>query len=244
MAIGYEVLTAPNHGQDIILHTISHSKGYGQCWRQTHRLILDYQSVYYEIYKIVLVTDYPFVTWLTRSFEWVSFCPRVYRQTQLDSLLPCPASIIPPDGWLRFWKLTILPEARSFSFRFIHGKLHSQSSVARFNPDISVTCKFCNVPSEDISHLLVECPHKWSIWQEALSRFAPHLEFQSTDILTLLLHLTRFDYIDNTTLLRLSYYILLFLWRAHWRYIFDNVPLLPERIVTTAFEKIGMLSLH
>ncbi|KAG0780139.1 hypothetical protein G6F21_012267 [Rhizopus arrhizus] len=102
------------------------------------------------------VTDYPFVTWLTRSFEWVSFCPRVYRQTQLDSMLPCPASIIPPDGWLRFWNLTILPEARSFSFRFIHGKLHSQSSVARFNPDVSATCKFCNVPSEDISHLLVE----------------------------------------------------------------------------------------
>ncbi|KAG1355678.1 hypothetical protein G6F62_002275 [Rhizopus arrhizus] len=163
------------------------------------------------------VTDYPFVTWLTRSLEWVSFCPR---------------------------NLTILPEARSFSFRFIHGKLHSQSSVARFNPDVSVTCKFCNIPSEDISHLLVECPHKWSIWKEALSRFALHLEFQSTDILTLLLHLTRFDYTENTTLLRLSYYILLFLWHAHWRYIFDNVPLLPERIVTTAFEKIGMLSLH
>ncbi|KAG0806282.1 hypothetical protein G6F17_011128 [Rhizopus arrhizus] len=190
------------------------------------------------------VTDYPFVTWLTRSLEWVSFCPRVYRQTQLDSMLPCPDPIIPSDGWLRFWNLTILPEARSFCFRFIHGKLHSQSSVARFNPDISAICKFCNVPPEDISHLLVEYPYKWSIWQEALSRFAPHLEFQSTDILTLLLHHTRFDYIDNTTLLRLSYYILLFLWRAHWRYIFDNVPLLPERIVTTAFEKIGMLSLH
>ncbi|KAG1040050.1 hypothetical protein G6F43_012369 [Rhizopus delemar] len=190
------------------------------------------------------VTDYPFVTWLTRSFEWVSFCPRVYRQAQLDSMLPCPASIISSDGWLRFWNLTILPEARSFCFRFIHGKLHSQSSIARFNPDVSAICKFCNVPSEDIPHLLVECPHKWSIWQEALSRFAPHLDFQPTDILTLLLHLTRFDYIDNITLLRLSYYILLFLWRAHWRYIFDGVPLLPERIVTTAFEKIGTFSLH
>ncbi|KAG1041244.1 hypothetical protein G6F43_012130 [Rhizopus delemar] len=191
------------------------------------------------------VTDYPFVTWLTRSFDWVSFCPRVYRQNQLDSMLPCPASIIPSDGWLRFWNLTILPEARSsFCFRFIHGKLHNQSSIVRFNPDVSATCKFCNVPSEDISHLLVEFPHKWSIWQEALSRFAPHLDSQPTDILTLLLYLTCFDYIDNTTLLRLSYYILLFLWRAHWRYIFDDVPLLPERIVTAAFEKIGTFRLH
>ena len=161
------------------------------------------------------VTDYPFITWLTKSLEWVSFCPRLYPQTQLDSLLPCSASVILPDGWLRFWNLTILPEARSFSFRFIHGKLHSQLSIARFNPDVSATCKFFNALSENISHLLVECAHKSSIWKEALSRFAPHLDFQSTNVLTLLLHLTRFDYIDNTALLRLSYYILLFLWRAH-----------------------------
>ncbi|KAG1131787.1 hypothetical protein G6F38_013353 [Rhizopus arrhizus] len=53
MVIGYEVLTASNHRQDTILHTISHSKGYGLCWRQTHHLILDYQPDYYEIYKIV-----------------------------------------------------------------------------------------------------------------------------------------------------------------------------------------------
>ncbi|KAG1580607.1 hypothetical protein G6F46_015491 [Rhizopus delemar] len=100
-------------------------------------------------------------------------------------MLPSPASIIPSDGWLRFWNLTILPEGRSFCFRFIHGKLHSQSSITRFNPDVSAIGKFCNVSSEDISHLLVECPHKWSIWQEAPSRFAPHLDFQPTDTLRL-----------------------------------------------------------
>ncbi|KAG1544709.1 hypothetical protein G6F49_011006 [Rhizopus delemar] len=131
------------------------------------------------------VTDYPFVTWLTRSLEWIPFCPRVCRQIHLNSMLPYPASIIPSDGWFRFWNLTILPEAQLFCFRFIHGKLHSQSSIDRFNPDVSATCKFCNVPSEDISHLLVECPHKWSIWQEALSRFVPHLDFQPTHTLRL-----------------------------------------------------------
>jgi hypothetical protein len=33
-------------------------------------------------------------------------------------------------------------------------------------------------------------------------------------------------------------------WRAYWRYIFDDGPLLPECIVTTAFEKIGAFGLH
>ncbi|KAG1461773.1 hypothetical protein G6F46_003917 [Rhizopus delemar] len=186
IVIGYEVLTAPDHGQDTILHMISHSKD----------------------------TAYVGVR-LTAS-----------------------SSIISPIT-TRFINRTV--KLNETTWQVI---LNTSTDPARFNPDVSATCKFCNVPSKDISHLLMECTHKWSIWHEAMSRFAPHLDFQPTDILALLLHLTRFDYIDNTTLLRLSYYILLFLWRAHWRYIFDAVPLLSERIVTTAFEKIGTFSLH
>lgn len=184
------------------------------------------------------VTEDPFVTWLTRTVDWVSFRPQANRQKQLDSLFPCSFSVTSSVNWALFWSLTILPEARSLCFHFMYGKLHCQSTIARFNPDVNATCKFCNEPTETISHLLVECPRKWAIWQEVLSRLAPHLDFQSTDILALLRSMTRFDYIENIKLLRLSYYILLFIWRAHWRYIFDDVPLVPERIIATAFKNL------
>ncbi|EIE78326.1 hypothetical protein RO3G_03030 [Rhizopus delemar RA 99-880] len=32
----------------------------------------------------------------------------------------------------------------------------------------------------------------------------------------------RYEHVVNTKLLILSYYVMLFIWRAHWRYIFDN----------------------
>ncbi|KAG1452906.1 hypothetical protein G6F46_009499 [Rhizopus delemar] len=42
------------------------------------------------------VDDFPFVSWLSRSVDWISFHPQVYRQSQSDVLLTYSLSILPP----------------------------------------------------------------------------------------------------------------------------------------------------
>ncbi|KAG1054757.1 hypothetical protein G6F43_003241 [Rhizopus delemar] len=67
-----------------------------------------------------------------------------------------------------------LPEARRMCYRLLYDKLHSQGSVSRSTPDVSAACQLCQASIEDVNHLLAMCPFKWPIWQEVLSRFAPH----------------------------------------------------------------------
>ncbi|KAG1042538.1 hypothetical protein G6F43_011881 [Rhizopus delemar] len=185
-----------------------------------------------------LIDDTPFLFWLSRSTPWISFHPQEFRQTQLDLLLPCSPSPWSPSKWTQFWSFKMLPEARTWWFRFLYGKLHCQETVARFDPHVTTICKFCYAPVEDLHHLIIDCPFKWSIWQEVLSRFSPYLEFSPDDVRSILQHLSYFDFVDNTKLVILSSYICLFIWRAHWRYIFDNTPFSAQQIVSTILEKL------
>ncbi|KAG1138258.1 hypothetical protein G6F37_010761 [Rhizopus arrhizus] len=106
--------------------------------------------------------DFPFVSWLTRSVDWISFHPQDYRQTQSDILLTYSLSTLPPLKWKQFWSLKILPEARAIWFRFIYNKLHCNASISRFDSTVPTTCSLCHDPLEDINHLLIHCPLKWS----------------------------------------------------------------------------------
>ncbi|KAG0818835.1 hypothetical protein G6F18_012805 [Rhizopus arrhizus] len=45
------------------------------------------------------VDDFPFVSWLTRSVDWISFHPQDYRQTLSNTLLTHPLSTLSPLKW-------------------------------------------------------------------------------------------------------------------------------------------------
>ncbi|KAG1458114.1 hypothetical protein G6F46_007032 [Rhizopus delemar] len=104
------------------------------------------------------VGDFPFVLWLTRSVDWISFRPQDYRQTLSDTLLIYPLSILPPPN-----------------------KLHCNTSVSWFDLTVSAACSLCHDPLEDIIHLLITCSFTWSMWQEILSRFASYIELHPGD---------------------------------------------------------------
>lgn len=134
----------------------------------------------------------------------------------------------------------MLPEARTLCFRFIYGKLHCQNSVAHFKPDVFDAYCFCPASSKGINPLFIFCPAKWLIWQEALSRFAPHIEFDHRVIQDILRNLRRYGFVDNTQLHIQCFYALLII----WRYIFDNVPLSQPQLISTIFEKFKLFRLH
>ncbi|KAG0778408.1 hypothetical protein G6F57_013194 [Rhizopus arrhizus] len=128
------------------------------------------------------IDDFPFVSWLTQSVDWISFHPQDYRQTQSNTLLTYPLCTLPPPKWKQFWPLKIIHETRTICFRFIYNKLHCNVSVPRFNSTVSAACSLCHDTLEDVNHLLITCSFKWSVWQGVLSRFAPYLEFRPEDI--------------------------------------------------------------
>lgn len=101
-----------------------------------------------------------FVTRLARSVEWMFYSPTLYRQTIQKTLLPCSPPVLPPVKWVQLWSLNTLPEARSLCYRFLYNKLYCQGSVSRIAPDVSGAYQLCQVPLEDINHLLIMCHFK------------------------------------------------------------------------------------
>ncbi|KAG1397789.1 hypothetical protein G6F58_011452 [Rhizopus delemar] len=106
------------------------------------------------------IDDFPFVSWLTQSVDWISFHPQDYRQTQSNTLLTYPLCTLPPPKWKQFWPLKIIHETRTICFRFIYNKLHCNVSVPRFNSTVSAACSLCHDPLQDINYLLIICSFK------------------------------------------------------------------------------------
>jgi hypothetical protein len=44
---------------------------------------------------------------------------------------------------------------------------------------------------EGHTRFFLSCPYKYIIWQQALSRFAPHLSFSSADIVSIVFTLAK-----------------------------------------------------
>lgn len=124
------------------------------------------------------VDDFPFISWLAPSVDWISFRPQEYRQTQSNILLTYSLCALPPPKWKLLWPLTILPDARIIYFRFMYNKLHCNASVSRFDPTVSDACSLCHGPLKGINYMLINCSFKWSAWQGVLSRFAPYFDFR------------------------------------------------------------------
>lgn len=162
------------------------------------------------------VDDFPFVSWLTQSFGWISFHPQDYRHIQSNALLTCPICTLPSLEWKQFWSLTILHETRTICFCFIYNKLRCNASISRFDSTVSGTCSLFHDPLKDINHLLITCSFKWSVWQGILSRFPPHLEYRPEDVQSILRNLSRFEFVNNSRLLRICSRTSLYIWWAHW----------------------------
>ncbi|KAG1256105.1 hypothetical protein G6F68_009932 [Rhizopus microsporus] len=219
------------------IKTIVHLSYVSSKWNK----IIQDQQLWKDLY---IQSGWSFNEEAIESYLNISFHPQDYRQTQSDILLTYSLSTLPPPKWKQFWSLKILPEARTIWFRFIYNELHCNASISRFDSTVPTTCSLCHDPLEDINHLLIHCPFKWSAWHGVLSRFAPYLEFHPEDVESILRNLSRFDFVDNTRLLRICSHTLLYIWRAHWRYVFDGTPFLPQQIVSTTFEKLRRHSLH
>lgn len=205
---------------------------------------LTWSLILHETTDVGTVDDTPFVSWFTRSSYWYLSDSKVFRLNQLSRLLSLSFSTWSSQKWQQFWSLKIVPEARSLCYRFLYNKLHYQVTVSRFDPQVTDMCNFCQDVFEDLRHLFVDCHKKWSMWQTVLSQFAPYLEFQQDDVYAILMNLQQHDYVNNTRLLLLCSSVLMHIWRAHWRSVFDQVPFQEHVIMDKIYTHFHRISPH
>ncbi|CAO3588560.1 unnamed protein product [Absidia cylindrospora] len=182
--------------------------------------------------------DLPLISSFIKTPGWSRYTPRSHRSQLLLSLSSSTnMPNINNQLWKKFWIQPQHLHARTLWYRLILGKLYSQPSLAWIRPLSPASCLFCTGPLEDLPHLFVTCPLKWSIWLQAFEILLPDHSFSQDTILSCLLSLD-FPHLPSITptLWLTCGCMVQIIWRHHWQHVIHNVPLIPS--LTSLFTQL------
>jgi hypothetical protein len=139
-------------------------------------------------------------------------------------------------SWTKFWRLSLIFTQRNVLYRFIHGEipnrlLLSQVFPARYS---SGDCLLCST-TESIAHFFFDCPTKSAFWELLIREFLwPGATTQTISSCIQHLNFTSLSCsprcsakADILIIVALSE-----LWKAHWRFVFDNKPFSPAAVLS------------
>jgi len=116
-------------------------------------------------------------------------------------------------------------------YRLLHQKLPSAAVIHKMIPDLcGSSCRLCASVDvmEDPEHFLFLCPKKLTIWRLIWRQFFGVMDVELSAIRQALYNLTfprqKLRFIQNDTIVGCTF---LGIWKAHWRFIFDDVPFDP-----------------
>ncbi|KAG1544258.1 hypothetical protein G6F49_011124 [Rhizopus delemar] len=147
--------------------------------------------------------------------------------------------LLTPDGWHQLWKIPLSHSCRNVCYRLLHHKLPTRSNLHRLLPSIfpSPTCLNCPDQEETLEHFLYLCPPKLLVWQSMWNAHFPTQCFSSFSVAHALFQLnfppissSSFD-ISSAAIIG---HTLLSVWRAHWAFIFDNIPIQTSVILNSS----------
>ncbi|KAG1489524.1 hypothetical protein G6F52_009557 [Rhizopus delemar] len=146
---------------------------------------------------------------------------------------------LPPDGWRQFWKIPLSHSCRNVWYRLLHHKLPTRSNLHRLLPSIfpSPSCLNCPDQEETLEHFLYLCPQKLLVWQSIWNEHFPTQYFSSFSVAHALFQL-KFPPVPASSLdissAAIIGHTLLSVWRAHWAFIFDNIPIQTSVILNSS----------
>ncbi|KAI8360673.1 hypothetical protein BD560DRAFT_334545 [Blakeslea trispora] len=123
---------------------------------------------------------------LRSSVHWTDPTSNLFNSCLRRNLLQVKPSALSSVHLLRFSFLPLNPFYRTFWFPVFYNKFHCQSTITLFRPNVSFACPFCLLPSVSLSHLLVECPTRWAIYQIAVRSTFPFLAFSPGHVMNVL----------------------------------------------------------
>jgi hypothetical protein len=131
--------------------------------------------------------------------------------------------------WIKFWKIRLSPTARNVWYRLISNKWPALTRLHHFMPNEfpSPCCPHCPSRYQTAKHLALECSSSFVVWQSLWQHHFPDLDFSPDYIWYSLLFLRPSPHphlVDNTQWFQLLGSTLHSIWRSHWSYIFDHIP--------------------
>ncbi|KAG0777450.1 hypothetical protein G6F22_011865 [Rhizopus arrhizus] len=158
--------------------------------------------------------------------------PKSFRQAHLQKIKQSLAGTLghtrSSSFWKRFWNLDIPLAIRTPWYRLLHRKFPNAERLQALVPNICDShCRLCGDPStpENSDHFLFRCPSKLIIWRLLWKQFFGVHDVPLLDIANALYKLIfprqKLRLIQNDSIIGCAF---LGIWKAHWRFIFDNTP--------------------
>jgi hypothetical protein len=146
-----------------------------------------------------------------------------------DSTIPSCISRITDLQWSMFWSFTLTAVPRNIVYRYIIGKIPHRSLLHRVIPQsfLSNMCPICCIYIENADHLLFTCPSKPNIWKAIIFEFLwPTIEIEDIIQAITSLDFSNVNYSQKSDISapNIIFLTLAQIWKAHYRYIFDDTP--------------------
>ena len=171
------------------------------------------------------------------NFTYPQGRTRSFRQMVLkatERTLPSLPNIA-ASSWNAFWALFLNHTHRNVLYRLLQDKIPTRLSRSRYNYTFEPHCAICLTMVESTDHFFFYCEVKQHFWDRLIQEYlwpGTSVNIVKESILTLNFdHIyARLDSPTNFEPLVIFIVALAEVWKAHWRFIFDNAPLTTDTL--------------
>ncbi|KAG1558904.1 hypothetical protein G6F49_004084 [Rhizopus delemar] len=173
--------------------------------------------------------------------------PKRFRQARMIKLLQTiplssPVRQKPARLWQSFWRSQIPLAVRTPWYRLLQGKSPCAQILHKHVQDLcDPFCRVCAPQSiiEHVDHFFFLCPKKRFVWEQVWPHFfgcpmSTHLVYRAIHLLRL--PPQRLSLLSNESIIGCT---LLCIWKAHWRFIFDDIPFDPLLVFQNVLSSVG-----
>ena len=103
---------------------------------------------------------------------WSSFSSIDFRKSRQESVRKGPKFSNKVVKLL--WSTAMHPSARTVLYRAVSKCIPHKSYLVTFGAVSNNVCSFCGSGVDTLRHFIIDCPVKWSLWQDILKIYYPH----------------------------------------------------------------------